>query len=356
MTGRDVQSSIRPEVRGTPAYPFTPVDVPVKLDQNESPYDFPEHLKREAMRRALEKPWHRYPDLKAETLREKIAAFENWDPDGIVVAPGSNTIIKLLTELAGIGQSVLTVDPTFSVYDLEARMLGGRLVKVPLLPDFALPVEGLLRELRDGPGVFVLIEPHAPSGLLDPREDVERLLNAGSGWLSVIDEAYHQFAGRDHKELVRGFDDRLLIRTFSKAWGLAGLRLGYALMAPSLARELHKLVPAFGVNALTQSAVEVALEHPEYVRERVREAVSERERMLAALRSHPTWTVYPSSTNFFLIRTPDADGTYRQLIEHGVLVRRQGGSPLLENTLRVSVGTPGENDQFLAAAMRIQAG
>ncbi len=354
MTRPDTQSSVRAPVRDTPAYPFTPHDAPIKLDQNESPYDFPADLKREALARALERPWHRYPDLKAETLRAKIAAFEDWDPEGVVVAPGSNTIIKLLTELAGIGQSVLTVDPTFSVYDLEARMLGARLIKVPLLPDFALPVEGFLRELRGGPGVFVLIEPHAPSGRLDPRGDVEKLLNAASGWLSVIDEAYHQFAGRDHKDLVRGHDDRLLIRTFSKAWGLAGVRLGYALMEPDLARELNKLVPAFGVNALTQSAVEVALEHPGYVRERAREAVSERGRMLAALERHPSWTAYPSSTNFFLIRTPDADEAYKALIERGVLVRRQGGSPLLENCLRVSVGTPEENDQFLAAAMQIQ--
>lgn len=356
MTRRDTQSSVRALVRDTPAYPFTPLDVPIKLDQNESPYDFPEDLKREALARALERPWHRYPDLKAEGLRAKIAAFEDWDPEGVVVAPGSNTIIKLLTELAGIGQSVLTVDPTFSVYDLEARMLGGHLVKVPLGQDFALPTQGLLRELRGGPGVFVLIEPHAPSGRLDPLEEVKTLLNAAENWLTVMDEAYHQFAGRDHKDLVRGSGSRLSLRTFSKAWGLAGLRLGYALMAPSLARELNKLVPAFGVNALTQSAVEVALENPEYVQERVREAVSERGRMLAALKDHPSWTVYPSSTNFFLIRTPDGDGAYQALTRRGVLVRKQGGSPLLENTLRVSVGTPEENDQFLAAAMQIQAG
>lgn len=357
LPDRDALSSVRAEVRRTPAYPFTPTHAPVKLDQNESALDFPEDLKRLAMERALAKPWNRYPDLNADTLREKIGAFERWDPAGVVVTPGSNVIIKLLTELSGIGQTVLTVKPTFAVYELEAQMLGARLVELPLHQDFSLPVEELSRALTGGgPGVFYLTQPHAPTGHLDRAQDVARLAEtaATQGWTTVLDEAYHQYSGSDYRDLGRSLENALIVRTFSKAWGLAGVRLGYALTSPALATELQKLVSAFNVNALTQAAVEVALEHPEYVEERARQAVAERERMIAALRAHPTWTVYPSSTNFFLVRTKDAGEAYRALVEHGVLTRRQDKGFLLEGCLRVSVGTPVENDRFLAAALQLQ--
>ncbi|WP_027482627.1 aminotransferase class I/II-fold pyridoxal phosphate-dependent enzyme, partial [Deinococcus pimensis] len=173
MTTRDVPSGVRSEVRRTPAYPFTPIDAPVKLDQNESAYDFPEELKRLAVERALTRPWNRYPDIHTDTLAAAIARFEDWDPEGVVVTPGSNVIIKLLTEMAGIGQTVLTVKPTFAVYELEASMLGADLREVSLEEDFSLPVAGLTAQLAaGGPGVFYLTQPHAPTGHLDAREDV----------------------------------------------------------------------------------------------------------------------------------------------------------------------------------------
>jgi len=357
MTTQDALSSVRPEVRRTPAYPFTPIDAAVKLDQNESPYDFPADLKRLAVERAVTRAWNRYPDIHADTLREAIGRYENWDPKGIVVTPGSNVIIKLLTEMSGIGQTVLTVKPTFAVYELEAMMLGARLQEVPLNEDFTLPVDALREELgRAGPGVFYITEPHAPTGALNDEAHVKSLVSAASAsgqWVTVVDEAYHQYSGSDYRELVRGHDDRLSLRTFSKAWGLAGLRLGYALTTPALATELQKLVPAFNVNALTQAAVEVALEHPGYVRERAEEAIRERARVLQELQKHPSWQVIPSRTNFLLVRTPDATEAYRALIEHGVLTRRQDSGFMLGGCLRVAIGTPDENDRFLRAAFRI---
>lgn len=352
-------AAVREEVRRTPAYPFTRIDVPVKLDQNESPWDFPENLKKLATERAMSRAWNRYPDLNADTLAERIGAYEGWDPRGVVVTPGSNVLIKLLTELGGINRTVLTVKPTFAVYELEAMMLGARLVEVPLHDDFSLDASGLEAELRKGgPGLVYLTQPHAPTGHLDREDDVVRLANAASkagGWVTVLDEAYYQYSGSDYRELARGHDDRVVLRTFSKAWGLAGLRLGYALTTPAMATELQKLVPAFNVNALTQAVVEVALEHPQYVRERAEATVRERERVLKALEAHPTWVAYPSSTNFFLVRTPNAEEAYKALISKGVLPRRQDKQHLLAGCLRVALGTPEENDRFLEAAMQIQA-
>jgi len=334
-----------------PAYPFTPTDAPIKLDQNESAYDFPAPLKALAAERMVTRAWNRYPDLHADGLRGRIAAYEDWDPAGVVVTPGSNVLIKLLTELGGIGQTVLTVSPTFSVYTLEAQLLGARLVQVPLNPDFSLPVEGLMRALRENPpGVLYITQPHAPTGFLDPQAAVREIVEAAGDWVVVLDEAYHQYSGSDFRALVQEGENRLSLRTFSKAWGLAGVRLGYALSSPALAAHLRKLVSAFNVGLLAQTALEVALEHPEYVAERAGEVQQERERVRAALEGHPVWTLLPSQANFSLLQMPDADAAYRHLLSHGIVVRRQDKLPMLGGCLRVSVGSPAENDAFIAAA------
>ncbi|WP_019587196.1 pyridoxal phosphate-dependent aminotransferase [Deinococcus apachensis] len=344
-------AGVRPAVRSVPAYPFTPIDVPIKLDQNESAYDFPADLKALATERMLARPWNRYPDLHADTLKERVAAFEGWDPAGVVLTPGSNVLIKLLTELAGIGQTVLTVSPTFSVYTLEAQLLGARLVQVPLNPDFSLPVEALKAALRGNPpGVLYVTQPHAPTGFVDTETAVHEVVEAAEGWVVVLDEAYHQFSGTDYRDLVRAGENRLSLRTFSKAWGLAGVRLGYALGTPTLATQLQKLVPAFNVGTLAQTALEVALENPGYVAERAAEVVRERERVTRALSDHPVWTALPSQANFYLLRTPNAEAAYRHLLNRGIVVRRQDRLPMLEGCLRVAVGTPAENDALIAAA------
>ena len=344
-------SGVREAVRRTPAYPFTPIDAPIKLDQNESAQNLPPELRQIALERLGQADWNRYPDLHADSLRHKIAAFEDWNPEGVVVTPGSNVLIKLLTELAGVGQTVLSVQPNFSVYGLEASLLGAKSVQVPLNGDFSLPVAGLVQELKEGgPGLLFVTQPHAPTGHLDNEADVRAVLDAaGDDWVAVLDEAYYQFTPHDGRNMVRERENRVSLRTFSKAWGLAGLRLGYALTSPELAANLQKLVSAFNVNVLTQTVAEVALEHPAYMRERAAETVRERERVLSALANHPIYQALPSQANFFLLRAPDADAAYAHLLSKGILVRRQDKLPMLGGCLRVSIGTPEQNDALLAA-------
>ncbi|RJF72288.1 histidinol-phosphate aminotransferase family protein [Deinococcus cavernae] len=348
---------IRAAVRKVSAYPFTPIDVPIKLDQNENPYDFPAELKAEAARRMLERPWNRYPDLHADKLREALARYEDWDAGSIVVTPGSNVLIKILTELAGINQTMLVTKPTFSVYTLEASLLDAKLVEVPLNPDFSLPVAELKAALeREAPGVFAIAEPHAPTGHADRPEDVQELVRHAEqyGWVTVLDEAYYQYSGTDYRDLVRAHPNALSLRTFSKAWGLAGVRLGYILAGQEIAHNLQKLVSAFNVNILTETVLEVALEHPEYVQRIVQETVRERERVFAALQNHPTCQALPSQANYFLLRTPDAQAAYRHLLSRGIVTRPQDGQYLLKGCLRVAIGTPGENDTLIAAVNELK--
>jgi histidinol-phosphate aminotransferase len=346
---------IRPAVLASPDYPFVPVNAPVKLDQNESFADFPEALKDLALQRMRALPWHRYTDLNAEALSEAIAAHDGWSASGTVVTTGSNVLIALLIQLGALGGRVVTVAPNFALYALDAKLLGAALTEVPLNADASLDMDALIAALGpatgDGPhGVIYLPRPHAPTGSLCALDELERLAAASSGWLLVVDEAYHHFTPTDARELARRHPHVVLLRTFSKAWGLAGLRLGYALASDGVARQLRKLVPPFGVSVLQTVCALVALEQPGYVQARVATTLSERERLYSALQRHPTWQPLPSHANFLLVRTPDAAAAHAQLLAQGVLVRRQDSLPGLQGCLRVTVGTVAENNAFLRAA------
>ncbi|HKI57738.1 MAG TPA: aminotransferase class I/II-fold pyridoxal phosphate-dependent enzyme, partial [Trueperaceae bacterium] len=206
--------SIRPSVRALTRYHFTPRTSSVKLDQNESPFDLPEVVKAAALERLQASAWQRYPDLYPRAVQEAIAARHRWDPDGVVVTNGSNVLLQALVIVAGIGQSVLTVAPTFSVYALQARLLGAELVEVPLDEGFALPGNALAEAASRRRGVAFIANPAAPTGNLHPREQLAPLVErAGEDWLVVIDEAYADFAGSDHLDLVARNPGVLSVRT-----------------------------------------------------------------------------------------------------------------------------------------------
>jgi histidinol-phosphate aminotransferase len=344
---------VRPAVLASPEYPFNPIDAPVKLDQNESPDDFPAELKQLVAQRLVDAAWNRYPDLHSDALCAAIGRHEDWDPAGVVVTTGSNVLIPLLTQMSGLGRRLVTVKPHFALYALAAQLQEVALTEVPLQPDLSLDIPALKDALRSGgaPGVLFVSQPHAPAGSLAAFGDIVSLVDAADGWLVVIDEAYCHFGDSDYRAFARARPNVVLLRTFSKAWGLAGLRMGYLLAPPGIASNLKKLIPPFATSIVQTVATQVALENPQFMVERVRHIVAERERMFAALRAHATWTVYPSSGNFLLIRTPDARAAHAHLLAQGVLVRRQDSYHGLEGCIRVSVGTAAENDRFLAAAL-----
>jgi histidinol-phosphate aminotransferase len=352
-------AAVRQAVLDSPDYPFDPVTAPIKLDQNESFADFPAELKALAFERAQQLPWHRYTDLHAEGLGASIGAYEGWPASGVVVTTGSNVLISLLIQLCAIGGRVVTVKPNFALYALDARLLGASLTEVPLLADHSLDLQALTEALASSPGasetslpkgVVYIPRPHAPTGSLCAMQDLESLALASEGWLLVVDEAYHQFAGVHAQDLARRYPHVVLMRTFSKAWGLAGLRLGYVLASSEVAAQLRKLVPPFGVSLLQSVTAQVALEHHSYMVQRVAQTVQERDRVFAALQQHPEWHVYPSHANFLLVRTPDAGVAHARLLQQGVLVRRQDKLHGLGGCFRVTVGTPPENTAFLRAA------
>jgi histidinol-phosphate aminotransferase len=201
-----------------------------------------------------------------------------------------------------------------------------------------------------GPGILFLAEPHAPIGALHPISDIMRILEAAKGeWLVVLDEAYGQYNSTNLKQLALEHDNVVILRTFSKAWGLAGVRLGYSLSNPNLAANIQKMLLPFNISILHQVTAEVILEHPEITKTLVQHTVLERDRMFKALLEHPNWIPFASSANYILVRTDDAKRVHSQLLERGILVRRQDSYLNLEGCIRVSIGSTLENDAFIAA-------
>lgn len=342
--------AFKPHLSGLAAYPYRKVEAAIKLDQNESPWDLPEDLKQRALERMSRAPWNRYPDMHAETTRALVGRWLDWPQDGVVIAPGSNFLVLALAQAT---RRVLDTAPSFAFYEAAARLTGTPYRAVPLGPGFGLPVDGLLAEMEAGdPGVLFVANPHAPTGVVFPVPDIGRLAEKARerGWLLAVDEAYCQFSGTDFRALARGNGSVVILRTFSKAFGLGGIRAGLLLAVPDVASRLQAMLPPFDVPVHTAAILETVLEAPERAAEVGRKLAAERDRVLARLAQHPTWQALPSRANFFLVRTPDAEAAWRSLLQQGILVRRQDHVPGLSGCIRVSVGTPEENEAFIRAA------
>lgn len=350
---------LKPSVLNASKYTFTRHDQDIKLDQNEAFDDVPERVKVKVLARLREVAWHRYPSLRAERLQALLAERDGWNTEGILVSNGSNVLLQNLLILAGLDRSLVIPEPTFSLYRQQAEMLGVTVHGVPLKPEsWALDTEAMTETLATQPaGVLVIPAPAAPTGNRVPIDVLQSILDVASkhGWLSVVDEAYWAYDGQHALELIRGHDDRIALRTLSKADGLGGVRLGYAVGSPSTLVELSKVQLPFNVSIFQQVAAETALEMSESLRARENRIMATREErthVLAALRRMPKVTAYESVTNFVLFKVPDAATVYHEALEAGVVLRRQDHLPQLDGCLRMTIGTETENACALDAIER----
>lgn len=349
--GADGLALIKPAVRAQAAYTLAAPPARRKLNQNESPYDLAPELKREVLERAAAAPWHRYPEFAPPELLASLAERYHWRPDGVLVGNGSNELIQAtLSVTLGAGDRVVAPSPTFSLYRLLTGVLGGRYVPVPFGPRFAFDVDRIIETAaREQARVIVLNSPNNPTGSALPEGAVERVL-ARTRALVVCDEAYQEFGGPSALGLLPRHSRLVVLRTFSKALGLAGLRFGLALAHPAVAREIAKGKLPYNVNLVSLAAADVALRHAPMLAERCREVVRTRDRFVARLAGVPGITAYPSAANFVLVRCealPAADVFRRLYDEHGILVRDVSHSAGLNGCLRISIGTPEDMDAVL---------
>ena len=353
---RDLSPSdvIKPEVRGLTAYTLKHFDAAVKLDQNENPYELPADIKREIADRVLRRPWGRYPEFVPSGVIKTLSKFTGWTEDGILVGNGSNELIQAsLSVTLGPGRRLAVPQPTFTLYKLMATTLQADIDQVMLDEDtLAFNVDKLVAASRTA-DVVVVCTPNNPTGNLLEHEALTAVLKNAKG-LVVVDEAYHEFSGQTALPLLREHRNLVVLRTFSKAMATAGLRFGYMMAHPEIAREVYKSKLPYNVNIFTLTAAEVIIEKHDVLSRGIANLIRERDRVFTELQKRPAVRAFASRANFILIKTAKpARELFEALYSHGVLIRDVSAYPLLERCLRISIGTPEENNRCLAALDRV---
>jgi histidinol-phosphate aminotransferase len=331
------------------------VDVAVRLNTNEAPEPPPAAFTARLAEAVATVRWHRYPDRSYRTLRGAIADHHGVAPEQVFAANGSNEALQtLLLTFGGPGRTAAVFEPTYALHTHIARITGTRVAVGERTAGFALDIAEVRRVLGEArPEVTFLCSPNNPTGMVDP-EAVVRTVAAEAPGLVVVDEAYGQFAPWSALSLVDAERPLVVTRTFSKTWSMAAARLGYLVGPPWLVAELDKVVLPYHLDAVKQLAGTIALSFGDEMRARVAGIVEERGRVAAALADLPV-EAWPSGANFVLFRPSARDGAevWRALLDRSVLVRNCASWPRLGGCLRVTIGTPEEDDTFLAALAEV---
>jgi histidinol-phosphate aminotransferase len=322
-----------------------------QMNTNESPLPPPKQLVEELSERLSELALNRYPDKDAQDLYQALAERTRWSADGLWAANGSNEVLlHLFLAFGGPGRTVLTFEPTYSLHSLIPRVAGTRIRNLWRDEDHVIDLEAALEEVeRSGPDIVVVCSPNNPTGNCEPLSTVRALLQAAPG-LVVVDEAYGEFAGPEYsvRPLLDEYRNLVMVKTFSKAWRLAGVRLGFLLADPSLREGIERVRLPYHLSALTQAAGELALRYSNETLEAVDSITEQRDRISVELQSMGVKT-FPSRANFVLFQMDEPDAIFNRLLEHDVLVRNYSSNPALRGCLRVTAGRPEETDAFLEA-------
>lgn len=324
---------------------IAPRDI-VKLDANENPYGCSPHVRAAV---AACDHYHIYPDPQQVELRQALARYSGYPADWLLAGAGGDELIELLVRLVvEPGDRVLDAVPTFLMYSFFTQVQGGVPAPVPRRPDFSLDLPALERAIDERTRLIFVTSPNNPTANVVPRADVERLLAAGL--LVVVDEAYYEFSGQTVADMVAAHDNLVVLRTFSKWAGLAGLRVGYAIAPPALLGHLWKMKQPYNVNVAAQVAARAAVDDLPHIQRTIDAILAERPRLMAVLQDTPYLRPLPSQANFIFchVEGRDARELRDALRRRGVFIRHFA-TPLLRNAVRVSVGTPEHTDRLRAA-------
>jgi histidinol-phosphate aminotransferase len=336
----NIRKLVRPCVRSLRAYQAEEIACRVKLDANESPYG------RKVLKTVSA---NRYPDPEAKSLRILAAKAFRVRQENILHGNGSDELIYYL--ITTFGGPVLYPVPTFSMYGVIAQSLGAGKIEIPLGKSFELDSERMLRAVQKRrPKLIFLSTPNNPTGNRFSEDVIVKIIRKTKG-LVVVDEAYHDFAGgRGALPLIGKYRNMIVLKTLSKI-GLAALRTGFMVADTDVIQEVNKVRLPFNLNSLSQKVAAEALKNRKKINSYVKLIISERKRLFREMGKIKGVGPYPSDANFILFRLEKADDVYRKLMKRGVLVRNMRGA--VNGCLRVTVGTPKENDVFLKSLEQI---
>lgn len=345
----------RPGLREFPIYESPQLEVAARLNTNECPYPLPEDFRKDLARAVLDLPLNRYPDTHAHRLRELLAERAGHTMEGTWAANGSNEIIQqMLLAYGGPGRKVVTFEPTYLLHSRLAWIANSDVVSLRLEQPWTITEADVAAAAERAPAVVFVCSPNNPTGNTQPVGMVARLADACANALVIVDEAYVEFGGASALPLLAEHPNVAVVRTFSKAFALAGARVGYCLAAPEVVDDLRRVRLPYHLSAITQAAGLCALHHTHEAHAILDAIREERDIILRKLGEMDGVQVFPSEANFVLFRPArDARDTWQALLDRGVLVRDL--TAVVENALRVTAGTPHEVELFVTALQEVLA-
>src|SRR5262245_61424581 len=348
---------IKPNVRAIAAYTLAPLEAPIKINQNENPFGMPRQIKEEVLRRVMGRDWARYPEFTPTSLLKKLARYAGWQVDGLMAGNGSNEMIQsVVNSIVEKGVRVVLPEPTFSVYRQVINVAGGEVISVPLNEDLTFNFPRLASKIvTTKADLAIICSPNNPTGCVINARDLASIAR-NSDAIVVVDQAYLEIGGEDFIPLLNEYKNLVILRTFSKAMAMGGLRVGYCLAAPDLIREFNKAKMPYSLNFFSMTAAEVALEKLHLLQPLVEKMQNERNRLFAELQKIKGLFPVPSAANFFCVKTaiPPKE-LFETLHSRGILIRDVSKAPMLSEYVRISVGTPEENDRLMAALKELFA-
>lgn len=309
------------------------------LDANENPY---------------ESGLNRYPDPQQQQLKNRLGELKQIAPSKIILGNGSDELLDLLIRCfcEPSKDSVITLPPTYGMYGILSRINGVRVCEVPLDKNFQPDLQAISEAADDRTKLLFICSPNNPSGNSLRTESITSLIESFPG-IVVLDEAYADFSSTSMLESLDRFPNLVILQTFSKAYGLAGVRLGAGYASPEIIDLLNKIKLPYNVNLLTQQVALKRLEDSADIEREIKEILDQRAQLKARLEMLPfVQKVFPSDANFLLVQVDDAHRRYNQFLEEGIVVRNRSKELHCEQSLRITVGTPQENDRLIEVAAR----
>lgn len=347
---------IKPSVRALEPYSVKGLTARIKLNQNENPFDIPMVIKEKVLSRLSREQWNRYPETFPQDLIKAFAGYLQYPAEGIIVGNGSNELMyTILMAVVTKGTSVLLPSPAFFLYEKATRIFDGNVINVMMNDDLSYNANRFLEvAAQQDPSLIIIVSPNSPTAQSMPYDDIERILKETRA-LVLVDEAYIEFSDKKSCfDLLKKYPNLIILRTLSKSFSLAGLRVGYCLAHPEIRNEILKPKIPFTVNRFSAITAMTLLDHLNVIREHIEYIKHQKRLMEESLRSIAGVTLYPSDTNFFLFRTARPSSELMDaLLQKGVLVRDVSSYPMLERCLRVNVGTEEENEQFIDILRRL---
>lgn len=346
---------VKETVREKKLYTLPKIEYDIKANQNENPYDLPEQMKNDILDEIRGREWNRYPRLGSGDLRSKIASWLSVDAGQVLVGNGSNEILlAIMNALLEPGKTLVTIEPTFSLYKHYGEILGARVATVPLVNDFAYDIPALKQIMSDPEvALTILCSPNNPTGSIIGQDALKELLSAARGFV-VMDEAYFDFCDQNFLPLLSDYPNLVINRTYSKAFAFAFGRFGYGIANREFTEEIYKVLLPYNLSGFTETAAAALIDHADDLQPKIKEIILERDRFIHEMKNISGLSVFESHANFFLIKPEiGSERLYRELLDRKIVIRDVSYYPGLKNHLRVTVGTPDENAKMTTAVQDI---